>query len=105
MTRAASLILAALISVSAAGTVEGQPAGPSASPAADSPAPADPGGPSRIVQPRVDTSREISPKQRKKMGHAGKKMSKHHGKPGHVGRIGAAPGRNVPTEGQAAQPQ
>jgi hypothetical protein len=102
MTRAASLILSALFLVSAAGPAlaQGQPPDPSQSPAVT-----DPGRPSHIIQPRAPAARHMPPKQTKKMGHAGKKMSKHHGKPGHVGRKGAAPERNVPSEGQAAQPQ
>ena len=102
MTRAASLILSALISVSAAGPAlaQSQPADP-----AQSPPVSDPGRPSHITQPRAPAARHMPPKQRKKMGHAGKKMSRHHGKSGHVGRKGAAPERNVPSEGQPAQPQ
>ena len=99
MTRVASLMLSALISISAAGPAlaQGQPTAPS-----DSPPAADPGRPSHIVQPRAPSANHKPPKQTKKMGHAGKKMSRHHGHPGHGGKGGVGSGRS---EEPAAQPQ
>jgi hypothetical protein len=99
MTRAASLILSALISVSAAGPAlaQSQPAEPS-----ESPAVTDPGPRSFTVTPRDTTAGQMTPKQMKKMGRAGKKRSRHHGKPGPAG---SAPQGDGNSEGQPAQPQ
>ena len=96
MNRASSLLLAAAMSVAAVAPALGQPVPP-----AEPPAAADPAKPSPIVQPHPSAVGRKPPKQTKKMGHAGKKMSRHrHAKAGRMG----IPAGNAGSSGGPAAP-